>query len=221
MVSFSGKLTGARARLFAEGCLHYMEAAEDACNDTPAEYPLFSSIAQNSSTARRTVALHWHYSTSVAKMALSLPSPAIISSVSGRFVSFSTISIKDGLDKSYCNGRIIGDYASPTDYEPMDLFPFGGCAWSRCWEDRIDRHRQQKQQGKLSPADDVEFPRDEDLKYCERCKVVRYCCKIDKSFVECDDLGRRSKVSRQQYLKHHTAPVGLQQSLSSIASGCS
>lgn len=84
---------------------------------------------------------------------------------------------KDGLDKSYCNGRIIGDYTSPSDYEPMDSFPFVRCAWSRCWEDRLDRHRQQKQQGKLSPNDEVEFPRDEDLKYCERCKVVRYCCK--------------------------------------------
>ena len=39
------KLTGAQAALFAEICEHYMSAAEDECNDTPDEVPLFSWLS--------------------------------------------------------------------------------------------------------------------------------------------------------------------------------
>jgi hypothetical protein len=42
---FPRKLSGAQARLFAEGCMHYMSAANDACNDTPDEYPIFSWLS--------------------------------------------------------------------------------------------------------------------------------------------------------------------------------
>lgn len=38
-------MTGAKARLFAEVCLHYMHTAEDACNDTPSEVPIFSWLS--------------------------------------------------------------------------------------------------------------------------------------------------------------------------------
>jgi hypothetical protein len=45
MKCFTHKLTGKKARLFAAGCCHYSQAAEDACNDDPADYPLFSWLS--------------------------------------------------------------------------------------------------------------------------------------------------------------------------------
>jgi hypothetical protein len=42
---FHEKLTGAKAHLFAHTCLHYSNAAEEGCNDTPEEYPIFSWLS--------------------------------------------------------------------------------------------------------------------------------------------------------------------------------
>jgi hypothetical protein len=42
---FHGKFTGAKARLFAQVCLQYSNAAEDACNDTPDAHPIFSWLS--------------------------------------------------------------------------------------------------------------------------------------------------------------------------------
>lgn len=39
------KLTGAQATLYAKLCEHYIGAAEDECNDTPSEIPLFSWLS--------------------------------------------------------------------------------------------------------------------------------------------------------------------------------
>uniref|UniRef100_A0A7S2MWX3 MYND-type domain-containing protein n=1 Tax=Helicotheca tamesis TaxID=374047 RepID=A0A7S2MWX3_9STRA len=41
------KLTGAQARLFAKICEHYLEAAENSCNDTPESVPIFSWLSPN------------------------------------------------------------------------------------------------------------------------------------------------------------------------------
>ncbi|KAL7548070.1 hypothetical protein ACHAWF_011356 [Thalassiosira exigua] len=40
------KLTGAQARLFARICVHYMDAVEAGCNDTPAAVPIFSQLGK-------------------------------------------------------------------------------------------------------------------------------------------------------------------------------
>ena len=45
MVTFTEKFTGAKANLFAKICLHYIEAAENMCNDKPDEIPLFSWLS--------------------------------------------------------------------------------------------------------------------------------------------------------------------------------
>jgi hypothetical protein len=42
---FHDKLTGAKARLFAQICLRYSNAAEEGCNDTPEEHPIFSWLS--------------------------------------------------------------------------------------------------------------------------------------------------------------------------------
>jgi hypothetical protein len=42
---FPGKFTGAKARLFAYICEHYSNAAEEGCNDTPEEHPIFSWLS--------------------------------------------------------------------------------------------------------------------------------------------------------------------------------
>ncbi len=41
------KLKGAQGRLFAEVCVHYITAAQDQCNDTPEEVPIFSWLSPN------------------------------------------------------------------------------------------------------------------------------------------------------------------------------
>jgi len=45
MKRFHHKFTGAKARLFAHGCCHYSEAAEEECNDTPKQHPIFSWLS--------------------------------------------------------------------------------------------------------------------------------------------------------------------------------
>jgi hypothetical protein len=42
---FRDKFTGAKARMFAQGCLHYSCMAEDGCNDTPDQHPIFSWLS--------------------------------------------------------------------------------------------------------------------------------------------------------------------------------
>jgi hypothetical protein len=42
---FHSKLTGAKARLFAHSCKNYSKAAENACNDTPDDHPIFSWLS--------------------------------------------------------------------------------------------------------------------------------------------------------------------------------
>jgi hypothetical protein len=42
---FHSKLTGAKARLFAHSCKNYSKAAENACDDTLVDYPIFSSLS--------------------------------------------------------------------------------------------------------------------------------------------------------------------------------
>jgi hypothetical protein len=45
MKRFRGKFTGAKAHLFARVCRRYFGAAENACNDTPEAYPIFSWLS--------------------------------------------------------------------------------------------------------------------------------------------------------------------------------
>jgi hypothetical protein len=42
---FHSKLTGAKASLFAHACENYSKAAENACNDTPVDHPIFSWLS--------------------------------------------------------------------------------------------------------------------------------------------------------------------------------
>jgi hypothetical protein len=42
---FHDKLTGAKARLFAYSCEQYSHAVENACDDTPADHPIFSWLS--------------------------------------------------------------------------------------------------------------------------------------------------------------------------------
>ena len=44
-IRFPGKFTGALAHLFAQACLHYSEAAQTECNDTPMHLPIFSWLS--------------------------------------------------------------------------------------------------------------------------------------------------------------------------------
>lgn len=49
-IFFENKFSGAQARLFAEGCMHYVTAAQDDCNATPAEHPIFSMLSPQQRT---------------------------------------------------------------------------------------------------------------------------------------------------------------------------
>jgi hypothetical protein len=44
-IRFQGKLTGAKARLFAHVCVEYSNVAEVGCNDTPCDHPIFSWLS--------------------------------------------------------------------------------------------------------------------------------------------------------------------------------
>jgi hypothetical protein len=51
---FRGKITGAKARLFAYVCERYSAEVEGACNDTPDEHPIFSWLSPQSTAAPTT-----------------------------------------------------------------------------------------------------------------------------------------------------------------------